>query len=65
MTGYVIRSLTAGTYLDIRDKGIVRHVDRIEDARQFEFATSAAVAADHLELDPATYEVVPAEEPQP
>lgn len=59
MTAYAIQ-LASGGYIAIREGGIVRHVDKPEEARQFEFATWALLAAEWLELG-AGYKVIPVE----
>ncbi len=58
MTGYVIR-FAAGGYVGLRENGVLRHVDRPGEARQFESMTAGVIAAEQLGI--ADYEVEPLE----
>jgi hypothetical protein len=61
VTAYVLRLKASGWYLDVRAKAVVHYTPEAEHARQFASMTSAAVAADILDLTPDEYEVVQVE----
>ncbi len=58
MTGYVIR-FAAGGYVGLRENGVLRHVDRPGEARQFETMTAGIIAAERLGV--LAYEIEPLE----